>query len=105
MADVEKPHTEHLQAVVSPPDFHDGDLADEKDVAVRGQRTAGEAIIEQQTAIPLTGERIPTTKLEYILFSIFCEWTCDLTENCHDVAVILRELQGSKQTSASSSTR
>lgn len=74
MAGEEKPRTEHLEAVVSAPSVDDGDLADEKDVAVRDtERTAGEAIVAQQTAIPLTGERIPTSKLEYIVFAIFCE--------------------------------
>lgn len=72
----EKPRVEHverLEAVVSAPSVDDGDLADEKDVQIRTERTAGEAIVAQQTAIPLTGERIPTSKLEYIVFAIFCE--------------------------------
>lgn len=72
----EKPrvgHVERLEAVVSAPGVDDSDIADEKDVGVRTERTAGEAIVAQQTAIPLTGERIPTTRLEYIVFAIFCE--------------------------------
>lgn len=69
----EKAQTARLEAAVSAPSIDDGDLADEKDVTVRAERTAGEAVIEQQTAIPLTGERIPTSKLEYIVFAIFCE--------------------------------
>lgn len=74
MAGEEKPRTEHLEAVVSHPSVDDTDVVDEK-VVVSTERTAGEAIVAQQTAIPLTGERIPTSKLEYIVFAIFCEFT------------------------------
>lgn len=73
MAGEDKPRTEHLEAVVSHPSVDDTDVVDEK-VVVSTERTAGEAIVAQQTAIPLTGERIPTSKLEYIVFAIFCAY-------------------------------
>ena len=41
-------------------------------------KRAGLAVIQQQHTIPVTGDRLPTTKWEYIFFCIFCEFGVDV---------------------------
>lgn len=48
------------------------DIDADKAIRTVGHDTAGLAIIEQQTVIPQTGDRIPTSKWEYLTFLIFC---------------------------------
>jgi hypothetical protein len=41
-------------------------------------KKAAIAIIKQQHTIPATGKRVPTSKLEYVLFCIFCKYSIDV---------------------------
>lgn len=62
----EQPH--HVEAV----ERADSPIQ-EKMVQGLGHDSAGMAVIEQINIIPQTGERMPTTRWEYISFLMMCE--------------------------------
>lgn len=76
-ASSEKHETQHVETAATNPATENVEYLDEKGdtahIDAVDHNAAGQAVIDQQTAIPLTGERIPTSKLEYITFAIFCE--------------------------------
>lgn len=62
------PVAEHLETNVSTDASGTGGL----------HKKAAIAVIKQQHTIPATGKRVPTSKLEYVLFCIFCEYSIHL---------------------------
>ena len=48
-------------------------VIDNDAMVVDGVHDAGMAIIEQVEVIPKTGRRIPTSRWEYITFTLYCE--------------------------------
>ena len=61
------------QHVEDTPKGIDDDI-DHKSPAFLAQQSVGMAVIEQKTVIPTTGARMVTSKWEYWLFCVFCEF-------------------------------
>lgn len=68
---MEKPAPVDSSAIEKTEIEHIENLPDSKTAVRLGHNTVGDAIIEQKHVIPITGERIPTSKWEYIFFCVF----------------------------------